>query len=393
MSIKRGRSLTALVVVIAGALSVAGCSADGGAGGSDGNTETVKIGFIGPLSGPSSTTGADQRDGTKLAIDEANEAGTIPGVTFELLEEDDKSTPQDGVVALQKFTSQGVQIVTGTVNSSVAIAMATAIESMDDVLYVITGAQSQVPLDEQPANRVVGLMHDNAMFAAATHPWIAENAKPKKVAFVGENSDFGVAELNQLTESWSEPGSPKIVTKETFERDQTDFSSIVAQIRESGADAVYVAAGSPTISAGIFRQVDQAGLKVQKYMNSGLMGQPLIDEGGDAVEGLTAGDVYNANLDNDVNREFVAAFEKKFGKKPSPVNELGYESAWMVIQAMKETGTTTDMDKIATAMRDASYDTPRGTVTFDDSGRAQSDTVILTVKDGDFAIVDTVSAG
>src|SRR5690606_29288573 len=106
--------------------------------------------------------------------------------------------------------------------------------------------------------------------------WIADKARPQKVAVLVENSDFGVAERQQIEDHWSS-GTPEIALVETFDRTLTDFSSILSKVRDSGADGVYVGAAGVTFAATIFAQADALGLDVQKFMNAGLMSQALID--------------------------------------------------------------------------------------------------------------------
>jgi len=374
-------------VLVVTAMALAGCG--GSSPGSGANAGVVQIGFITPLTGPSSTTGIDARDGAALAVELANKAGALKDKKVELKIEDDKGTPEAGVVAYQKLRDQGVNFISGTMNSSVAVALGSQVNADPDVLYFISGAQSQIPLDQQTGGNVFGLTHTNAMYANANLGYIESVSKPKTIAFLGENSDFGAAEQKTLETRWAN-GGPKIVLKETFDRTLTDFSSILGKVRDSGAEGLYVAAASSTIVASIFVQADRLGLHVEKFMNAGLMSPDLIKAGGKAVNGITSADIYNPSLDNPDNKEFVSAFQAKYNRQPTSLNSLGYDSIKLLVAAMAKSGKANDSKAVAQTLRDNSWTSTRGPLVFDKTGRAQTDTLIISIENGKLVVVDKV---
>src|ERR1700760_2508360 len=86
--------------------------------------EVVKIGHVGPISGPIAHLGKDNENGARMAIDELNAKGfTIGGkkVKFELLAEDDAADPKQGTAAAQKLCDAKVNGVVGHLNSGTTI--------------------------------------------------------------------------------------------------------------------------------------------------------------------------------------------------------------------------------------------------------------------------------
>jgi branched-chain amino acid transport system substrate-binding protein len=118
----------------------------------------------------------------------------------------------------------------------------------------------------------------------------------------------------------------------------------------------------------------------------------LIEIGGKAVEGTyysthaspesTAPEVVN----------FVAKFKARWeGETPDSIAALGYDAAMMLFDALKRAGTTDSArlrDALA-ATRDLAGVT--GHITIDAQRNASKSAVILTVKDGKFAYVETVA--
>ncbi len=84
----------------------------------------VKIGSVAPLSGPQSHLGADNENGARLAIDDANTQDIRLGgkpVRFELLSEDDAADPRTATIVAQKLVDDGVNGVVGHLNSGTTI--------------------------------------------------------------------------------------------------------------------------------------------------------------------------------------------------------------------------------------------------------------------------------
>ena len=86
--------------------------------------DTVKIGWVGPLSPPGGySAGQEMKWAAQLAVDEENKAGGILGKRIEVVYEDTKGTPDQGTAAMEKLVnSDKVVAVVGEFHSSVALA-------------------------------------------------------------------------------------------------------------------------------------------------------------------------------------------------------------------------------------------------------------------------------
>jgi len=86
--------------------------------------QVVKIGHVGPLSGPIAHLGKDNENGARMAIDVLNAKGmTLSGkkVKFQLVAEDDGANPQQATSVAQKLTDAKVNGVIGHLNSGTTI--------------------------------------------------------------------------------------------------------------------------------------------------------------------------------------------------------------------------------------------------------------------------------
>ena len=106
---KAGRSLLAVSVVMTAVMSHSVQA-----------QTVVRIGHVGPVSGPQAHYGRDNENGARMAVDELNAQGvTIGGkkVRFELMAEDDAADPKQGTAAAQKLCDAKVNGVVGHLNS------------------------------------------------------------------------------------------------------------------------------------------------------------------------------------------------------------------------------------------------------------------------------------
>jgi branched-chain amino acid transport system substrate-binding protein len=88
---------------------------------------------------------------------------------------------------------------------------------------------------------------------------------------------------------------------------------------------------------------------------------------------------------------FVDAYRKKYNGEPDAMVALGYDSVYLLADAMKRAGTT-DPAKVNAAIA-ATKDFPgvTGKITLDDHRNPNKPAVMLQVKNGKFAYVETVA--
>ena len=101
--------------------------ASGGAVGLAQAQTVVRIGHVGPVSGPQAHYGRDNENGARMAVEELNAQGVSIGgkkVKFELVAEDDAADPKQGTAAAQKLCDAKVNGVVGHLNSGTTIPAA-----------------------------------------------------------------------------------------------------------------------------------------------------------------------------------------------------------------------------------------------------------------------------
>lgn len=96
--------------------------------------ETIRIGFIAPLSGAAQSVGAPLRFGAEVAVAQINAAGGIAGKQVELVVRDDKGDPTQAVAAVREMVGNGINLIVGVPLTACALAVTGVIEAIDGIL-------------------------------------------------------------------------------------------------------------------------------------------------------------------------------------------------------------------------------------------------------------------
>jgi len=325
---------------------------------------TVKLGFIGPVSGGNAQQGLGAKNGFLLAIDQWNATAGVPfkveGVVL-----DDASDPQTGVsAALKLVNDRDVVGAIGHWNSPVALA----------TLPVFNRVQMPFIVWVTPT-----LVNENKPLAA----WAATGLGARKIAIIADTSDYGRANLASFGSFYkAEKGS--VVAEESYPVGTTDFRSILTKIKSLNPDAVYF--GGVITEAGIVRkQMAELGMKQPMLGISGIFDPQLIQIAGPAADGTIVGtpkSQTNPRLDA-MSRAYAA---KGYADSESPYTKYAYDATGILLQSLKTAGTK-DRQAVAKAIRAIRYDGVTGTVTFDANGQTQVpvELQLHEVKDGKWA--------
>lgn len=325
---------------------------------------TIRIGFIGPLSGGNAQQGLGARNGFLLAIEQANAAGfpfKVEGVAM-----DDAADPQTGVAAaLKLLNDNGVVAAIGHWNSSVALATIPIFQRFQTP-FVIWGAISPKITDQNLSfvTRVTPtLVNENAPLAA----WLAKDFGAKKIAVVSDTTDYGQANITWFSKFFTEAGG-QILSADALPAGTTDFRAVITRIAGSNPDAVYY--GGVIAEAGILRkQMIELGLKAPLVGISGFYDPEFVNIAGDAANGTMVS--YPKSASNPKLDKLMADYDAhKFAEPTSPYTKYAYDAANILLAAIKEKGIE-DKAGLAKAIREIKYDGALGITTFDDHGQTQ----------------------
>jgi len=348
--------------------------------------EPVKFGVVIPLTGPTAGYGKDCRMAADMAVEEMNASGILGGRKIELMYEDEKGTPQDGVAAVQKAMQNGAKAIIAGMNSSITLAESAI--TKNKVLHVNPGAQADA-ITNQGSPYLFQINNTSTTNSTIFHKYLIEQMKPKTIAYMGENTEFNKAVLDNL-KKMLESTDVKLVEVANFEGTTTDFTSIITRLKAANPEMIYVVDAYPARTAQIWKQIRQQGGFPMEAHATGTVQASAIRPAEGAMEGVVTGDIFIAEGAQGDMAAFIEKFRERNKEEPNKVSLVCYEAVKVIAGAMDKAGTDSDYDKIAETLRGNSWTTPRGTLTFDEKGRAKAPNFYIHVVKGDgVALRDT----
>lgn len=340
--------------------------------------DPVKIGFITTLSGSAGYLGQDVRDGFELAVKMGK--GTLGDVPVNVLVEDDAMKPANGRQIADRFMNdEGVKLFTGLVFSNVAGATVPEILDGGGIFVSPNAGPSEFGGKGCDANYyVISYLTDTMQGSAGQN---ATDLGYKRAFLLAPNFQAGKDAIEGFKRYFKGEIAGEIYTRV----DQNDFAAEMAQIRQVNPDVVFQFQPGG-LGIAFLRQYQQAGLlgSVPMVIAEPSMDHAILKAVGDAAEGLNVSGSWNTDLDNDANREFVAAFEEAYKRTPTMYAAQAYDTANAIGAALRQTkGDVEDRDAFRAAMLKADFKSVRGTFSFGKNQHPVQDWYAMQVVRGD----------
>lgn len=368
----RSTRVAAVGVTLAGALVLAACGGGSGSSAAGGDC-VVKIGSVFSTTGAAAAFGIDGQNSIDMAVKDINAKDfTVAGkqCTFELKSADMQSNPDNMARNAQDLiTGFGAHYLIGGDMSPAIPPMVTAAERTGNVmaLSVTTSMQNYVKPDKPffKLSASDDKMVNNGYIPAVT------KALPdiKRIAMLMNNDDTGRALADSYVPAFAQNGV-EVTQKIFFDPASQDFAAVVNQIPRGSVDGIFIGYNGDGRAAAIMDAALDAGL-TKNFITRGISALPgqqraaKIDNYAWLVLGADP-----AFPGSDKVKDFIGRYAAEYKMDPAKVTWFPfthYDYIAMLAQAMEKAGTTDDVDKVAAALRGASYD---GVVqvSFDPSG-------------------------
>ena len=317
--------------------------------------ETVKIGFVTTLTGGAGAIGNDMRDAVELALDHLGRK--MGGSNVKMFYEDDTFKPDVGKQKTEKLVKKDkVHFVTGYIWSHVLMASRNSVVGKGP--FMITSNAGPGP--------VAGKLCHEDFFSTS---W----QNDQTTMAMGEVlNQLGIKDLYIMAPNYAAGKGMVAGVNRTFKGNiigkdmtkfpaQLDFSAELAKIRAAKPDAVFVFyPGKHGIQ--FFKQFSQAGLKGTIPLYSAFTVDSLsLPRLKDLAEGSLMTQFWAPDLDNAVNKRFVADYRKKTGRYPTFYAAQSYDTIMLINSAVTAVGGDLSNKKgMRTAMRKANFPSVRG---------------------------------
>lgn len=374
-----------LMCVVAASLALVsiGCKRNAGSG----DANEIVIGEVASLTGGTATFGKSSHSGTEMAVDEINAAGGLLGKKLRLITEDDQSKAGEAATVARKLLSRERAIaILGEVASSKSLEMAPICQK--------AGTPMISPASTNPKVTEVGDFIFRICFIDPFQGTVmakfALSRGWKKVAILTDvKQDYSVG-LSQFFKEYLTRNGGVIVSEQSYSSGDKDFKAQLTGIKGAAPDAI-LASGYYNEAGLIAVQARELGINAPLLGGDGWDSPSLVEVAGKAMEGNFFSNHFSTEDQSPHIQEFVKKFQARFGTMPDAMAALGYDSAMILAEAIKRAGGTEGK-----ALRDAiaaTKDHPgiTGRITLDEKRNATKPAVILTIKDGQFKYVETIS--
>ena len=365
-------------------LTISGCQ--------NGGSDEILIGHYGSLTGSQATFGISTDNGIKMAIEELNAAGGINGRKVKLVTYDDKGEAREASTAVTRLvTKDGVVAVIGEVASGLSLAAAPICQE--------GGVPMISPSSTNPKVTKVGNMIFRVCFidpfqgkVCAKFAREHESLKASKAAIVtDQGSPYSVGLEDEFEKSFVALGGT-VVSKQTYQAGDQDYSAQLTSIRAAEPDVIFVP-GYYTEVASMILQARKLGMTQPFVGADGWDSAKLGEIAGDAINGCFYSNHYSQEDPSPKIQDFIAKYKAKHNETPDALAALGHDSAMILFDAMKKAGTLEGAAIAAELAKTKDFDGITGKISIDAERNAVKSAVMLEMKNGVPKYVATIQPG
>lgn len=344
---------------------------------------TVKIAFIGPLTGGVSANGLGGRNSAELAVRLQN-ADSSSKYEYELVALDSECKPNIGVQVATKVAADD-NIVAGVTHYCSAVAMGTVdVYHKFGLPIVVWGAvlpDITYGNDYKEVHRVNGTMINQNEVAA---DFMLQQGF-KTWVIIHDTTDYGKGHNRYFSKFLAAKGG-RILGTFGVSSDQQDFNAELTKVKELDPDVIYFGGLAPT-GVRLRSQMEKLGINAVFQGTSGIVSDAFIEGLGPLSEGVLAFRE-GAPLENLPGGEgFLAQYQQQgFGEPPEAYGAFAFAATKLIIDAIEKVGP--DRKAVMQELNvTQNYDSIVGLITFDENG--QNTVALITryvIQDGDWVV-------
>ncbi len=345
----------------------------------------IAIGAVYPITGRLGIENPPLGQGFELAVTEINNS-QLSDVKIKLIVEDDRSTVEGAVEAFNKLIHQdGVSAILGPSTSTQAHAA-----------FSIAQQNGVVAISPTAAARGLSAIGDSIFRIALTTDVLIpsgvritqEKLGYQRVATIYDESDSFSTDSEAVVKEALTANSVEILTTETFQTGETDFSAQLTRIKEANPDAIFISA-TVIETPQILIQGRELGISADvPFLITLTFVSSQIQLAGTAAEGAITFTSWISTADTPGNQAFVQNYRAAYGVEPNVWAAQSYATVYILAKAIAD-AQSADPTAIRDALANsADLDTVLGQFSFNAVGDAVYDPIVLIVKNGEFQIFE-----
>ncbi len=351
--------------------------------------EPIKLGEIEPLTGKEAAFGQSSRRGVQMAIDEINARGGVLGRPLIVVAEDNQSKPGDSATIAKKLVGRDKVVAILSGGTSTTCLEAAPICQAARVPFVATTATA--PEVTAKRDYIFRTCFIDPFQGDVLAKFACHTLKIKRVAVLTSvSAPYSVGLSKVFRDRFAKLGG-EIAADQKYSEGDKDFRAQLTAIKAAKPDAI-AATGFYTEAALICKQARELGLTIPIFGGDGWEAPELIEIGGKAVEGTYYASHYSSESSAPEVRDFVKKYRDRFkGETPDSMAPLAYDATLILAAAITRAGST-EGPKLRDALAATKdYSGVTGRTTIDAERNASKSAVMLTVKNGKVAFVETIA--
>ena len=349
---KKTWKIFAIVTALLIAVISTGCAKGGGG---------VKLGLLFPMTGPVPTYGKSSQEGAELAINEWNDKGGVLGSDVEWVLADGGCDGATATDAANKLIDQdGVKFIVGEVCSSASIPVSEVANPAKVLQISPTSTNPKVTLGKPYVFRACFL---DPFQGEVTASFAMNDLGAQTAAVMYDKGNDYVLGLAEYFKSSFESMGGTVLVYEAYTEADTDFSAILSKVADANPDVLFLPDYYSKVNL-IGKQAKEKGITADLL---GADGWDSADLDLSAVEGGYFSNHYSPQDPRPMVASFLANYQAAYGSAPDALAVLAYDATNVLLQAIKDAGTT-DTEKVRDTLAAIKFEGIAGEITFNDEG-------------------------
>jgi branched-chain amino acid transport system substrate-binding protein len=319
---------------------------------------SLKLGFINSITGPEAPIGENLTNGVTLAVEDLKKMG----IAVDLVKEDDTGKPDKSLAAFEKLaTRDNVVGIVGPYTSATANADAKVAERYKVPLIVPAASKEEITRQGYKWTfRVSGTTGD---YAGVLLDLATTLGKPKSIAILNENTDFGNSGAKSARLIAEQKGL-KVVFEEAYSKGSPDYRSTLAKVKAANPDLVFMVSYAADAIL-LMRQSREMGLSPMAFLGAGA-GFSVVQfaQEKEISHSVFSSTQWTEDAPWSGSKAWYGRYVTQFGKPPTYHAACAYESMMILGQAAAAAGG--DRGKTRDALHTGKWNGILGEVRFQD---------------------------
>jgi len=297
------------------------------------SAEELKVGFLGPMSGPVAVYGTESLAGAKFAFDEIGRSALLGPHKIKLISADDRADPGAAAQAVQRMieVDQVIAILGGQTSATTAAAVEVTKAAKIPQLSPLAVDPA---LTKQNNPWFARIAPSADVFSTNAVQWMVDKHQAKSAYLIVRNDNWGVPLADAFEAKAKELGLT-IKGRVTYEPTAREFKPMLSKMAETKPDFVAVL-GFYTESGLMVKQMAELNIKTRIFVTTAPGVPQYLEIAGPAADG-TYGVLYyySGSIQTDNAKAFVKNWQAKYGRLPSQYEGMGYDAAYVLAESIR----------------------------------------------------------